>query len=393
MSRWSYVLSISPGFLLLFLSACGGGSSSSNLSTTPPPSRHAAISLSTFASGFSSPLDFETSDDGSGRMFIVQQAGSIRVISGGILLPTPFLDITGKVNFDHAEQGLLGLAFHPGYSQNHKFYVNYDRLSGTQIQTVIAEYQAPMNGDVADPASERILLTFNQPFTNHKGGQLAFGPDGFLYIGVGDGGSGGDPMGNGQNRQTLLGKILRIDVDHQTAGLQYTIPGDNPFVGTTDRGEIWAYGFRNPWRFSFDRVTGRLFVADVGQDKFEEIDLLQKGGNFGWNIMEGAHCFNPSSGCNMSGLQLPIAEYDHSEGVTVIGGFVYRGTAIPALVGQYVFGDFSNGKIWELTESAGTWTRSLLLTTGRNISSFGQDAAGELYAVDYNGVVLKIVSQ
>jgi len=200
-------------------------------------------------------------------------------------------------------------------------------------------------------------------------------------------------MGNGQNRQTLLGKILRIDVDHTDAGLQYAIPADNPFVGTGDHGEIWAYGFRNPWRFSFDRVTGRLFVADVGQDQFEEIDLVQKGGNFGWNTMEGAHCFNPASGCNMTGLTLPITEYDHSEGVTVIGGYVYQGTAIADLVGAYVFADFSNGKIWKLTENSGTWTRTLLLTSGKSISSFGQDATGELYVVDYSGSVLKIVEQ
>ena len=379
---------ISIVVLILLVNGCGG--SSTFKTTSPPPAGTSVIALTPFVSGFTAPLDFQVPDDGSGRVFIVQQAGVIRVVSGGALLPTPFLDITSKVNFDGAEQGLLGLAFHPGYSQNRRFYINYDRLTGGLIQTVIAEYQASIDPNVADPASERILFTVDQPFPNHKGGQLAFGPDGFLYIGLGDGGSGGDPLGNGQNRQTLLGKILRIDVDHVDAGLQYAIPADNPFVGTGDRGEIWAYGFRNPWRFSFERGTGRLFVGDVGQDKFEEVDLVQKGLNYGWNIMEGAHCFNPSSGCNMTGLILPIAEYDHSEGEVVIGGYVYHGTAIPALVGAYLLADFSNGKIWELTESSGSWTRTLLLTTGRAINSFGQDAAGELYVVDYSGSVLKI---
>jgi glucose/arabinose dehydrogenase len=310
MSGRGFLFKFSVILLTLFVGGCGGSAPST---TTPPPAgTPAAISLAPFVSGFSGPLDFEIPDDNSGRIFIVQQPGTIRLVSGGSVLPTAFLDISGKVNFDGGEQGLLGLAFHPNYAQNQRFYVNYDRLSGGQIQTVIAEYKTSTDPNLADAASERILLTINQPFTNHKGGQMAFGPDGFLYIAVGDGGSGGDPMGNGQDRQTLLGKILRIDVDHTDAGLQYAIPADNPFVGTGDRGEIWAYGFRNPWRSSFDRATGRLFVADVGQDQFEEIDLAQKGGNFGWNTMEGAHCFNPASGCNMTGLTLPIAEYDHS---------------------------------------------------------------------------------
>jgi glucose/arabinose dehydrogenase len=391
MSGRGFFLQFSVVCLIVFVSGCGGGGGS--FTTTPPPTGGSLIALTPFVSGFSNPVDFQTPDDGSGRMFIVQQSGAIRIVSGGALLPTPFLDITGKVNFDSNEQGLLGLAFHPGYSQNRRFYLNYDRLNGGQMQTVIAEYQASTAPNVADAASERILLTVDQPFANHKGGQMAFGPDGFLYIAFGDGGGGGDPLGNGQSLQTLLGKIARIDVDHADPGLQYAIPTDNPFAGTTNRGEIFAYGLRNPWRFSFERGTGRLFVADVGQDKFEEIDLVQKGGNFGWNIMEGAHCFSPSSGCNMTGLTLPIAEYDHSEGATVIGGYVYHGTAITGLVGAYVFGDFGNGKIWSLTENSGTWTRTLLLTTGHNMSAFGQDAAGELYIVDYSsGGAFKITA-
>lgn len=379
--------------LVVLVAACGGGGGSFT-TNPPPPSGTPAIALTPFVSGLSTPVDFQTPDDGSGRIFIVQQSGTIRIISGGSLLPTPFLDISSRINFDGAEQGLLGLAFHPSYSQNKRFYLNYDRLSGGQIQTVIAEYQLTADPNAADPASERILLTVNQPFTNHKGGQMAFGPDGFLYVAFGDGGSGGDPMGNGQNRGTLLGKIARIGVDPPfTSGLQYVIPADNPFVGTSDRGEIWAYGFRNPWRFSFDSGGTRLFVADVGQDKFEEIDLVQKGLNYGWNTMEGSHCFSPATGCNMTGLTLPIVDYDHSEGVTVIGGYVYNGTAISSLAGAYIFGDFSNGKIWGLTESSGTWTRTQLLNSGKNMSAFGQDAAGELYVVDYSGSVFKITAQ
>ena len=321
---------------------------------------------------------------------MVEQPGVIRIISNGSLLPTPFLDITNLVNFG-GEMGLLGVAFHPNFSQNPLLYVNYVRQSGG-VQTVIAEYRvSTADPNQADPASARILLVVNQPFENHKGGQLGFGTDGFLYIGLGDGGSGGDPLGNGQSLQTLLGKMLRIDVDQ---GAPYAIPPDNPFAGGGGLPEIWAYGLRNPWRFSFERSSGRLFCADVGQAQFEEVDILQNGGNFGWSIMEGAHCFNPASGCNMAGLILPIFEYDHSEGEAVIGGYVYHGTAISSLVGTYVFGDYASGKIWGLTENPpGTWTRTELLSTGANLSSFGQDAAGELYVVELGGSVMKLVPQ
>jgi glucose/arabinose dehydrogenase len=327
-------------------------------------------------------------------LFVVEQQGTIRIVSNAALSATPFLDIHNQVDFG-GEKGLLGLAFHPNYSQNRRFFVNYDRVVSGQMQTVISEFQASgSNPNQADPTSERILFTVDQPFPNHKGGQSAFGPDGFLYIGLGDGGSAGDPFGNAQNLQTLLGKMLRIDVDHSSAGLPYAIPADNPFLNGADRGEIWAYGLRNPWRFSFDSTSGRLFAGDVGQDKFEEIDILQKGGNFGWNIMEGLHCFKPATGCNMTGLILPILEYDHTQGDAVIGGYVYRGTAIPQLVGTYLLSDFQTGTIWGLKENPpGTWTRSQLLATGKNISSFGRDEAGELYVLDYSGTLLRIVSQ
>ena len=373
----------------LLLQACSSGKSS----TQPPPSgQPPQLSLSPFVTSLTSPVDMQVPDDGTSRFFVVEQPGTIRIIDHGSLLATPFLDIHTKVDFN-GEKGLLGLAFHPNFKQNRRFFVNY--VFNGASQSRIAEYLASSsNANVADPNSERILLTVNQPFPNHKGGQLVFGPDGFLYIGFGDGGSEGDPLGNGQNKQTLLGKMLRIDVDHMSGGLQYAIPADNPFVNGGGLPEIYAYGLRNPWRFSFDQPTGRLFVADVGQDKYEEVDLLTKGGNFGWNIMEGMHCFNPASGCNMNGLILPIVEYDHSEGDAVIGGHVYRGSAIPALVGTYVFSDFGSGKIWGLQENPpGTWTRSQLAATGRNVSSFAQDSSGELYLLDYSGSVLKVVAQ
>jgi glucose/arabinose dehydrogenase len=384
-----------PFFLLIglgpFLPGCGGGDPL-NPSSNPPPTGAPAVALTQFVTGLDHPVGFQVPDDNSGRIFIVEQAGRIRVVSGGSVVGTPFLDITSKVNYDSTEQGLLGLAFHPNYSQNPVFYVDYDRmLAGGQLQTVIAEYQLAADPNQANPASERILLTIDQPATNHKGGQLAFGPDGFLYIAMGDGGV----SSNGQSVQTLLGKILRIGVDPPfDPGLQYKIPTDNPFAAGGGLAEIFAFGFRNPWRFSFERGGTRLFVADVGQSSFEEIDLVEKGQNYGWDTMEGKHCYNPAVGCNMTGLTLPIAEYDHTEGNVVIGGFVYHGTAIASLVGIYVLADFGSGKVWGLVEnSPGTWTRETLLSTTQNIATFGQDPNGELYAVDYGGTVLKLVAQ
>ena len=369
----------------LLFPGCGGSSSN-------PPT---AIALQQLVSGLSSPLGLEQPGDGSSRLFVVQQGGAIRIIQNGALLPSSFLDISSKV-VNSGEMGLLGMTFHPGFAQNHKFYVNYVRSSGGQLQSVIAEYQASAaDPNLADPASERILLTVNQvgSFPNHKAGQLAFGPDGFLYFGLGDGGSEGDPFGNGQNTQTLLGKMIRIDVNNTNPGLQYAIPADNPFAAGGGLPEIYAFGFRNPWRFSFDRATGRLFAGDVGQDNFEEVDIVQKGGNYGWSVTEGMHCFKPASGCNMSGLTLPIAEYSHSDGDAIIGGFVYHGSALQGLQGAYIFGDLSTGKIWKLVEtSPNQWTRTLLTQTGVTISSFGQDQNGELYVVDIGaGRVLKIV--
>lgn len=358
--------------------------------TGPPP----ALQLNAFVSGLASPVGMESAHDGSGRLFVLEQAGKIRVMRSGALVATPFLDVTAKV-ISGGELGLLGLAFHPNYASNRKFYVNYTRPLGSQWETVIAEYLvSAANPDQADPAIERILLTVAQPFSNHKGGQMAFGPDGFLYVAFGDGGSAGDPLGNGQNLQTLLGKILRIDVNATSAGRAYAIPPDNPFATGGGAPEIFAYGFRNPWRFSFDSATGTLFAGDVGQDSFEEVDIVQKGANYGWNIMEGSHCFKPATGCNMTGLTLPIIDYGRDQGGTVIGGFVYRGAAIPGLVNAYVFGDFLSGRIWGLRQnSSGTWERTELAATGKNISSFGRDENGELYVVDYSGAVWRLVAK
>jgi glucose/arabinose dehydrogenase len=389
--------SVSPCFLsaclltACLLIGCGGGSVSSSPAPTPAPNGSTAIALQTIATGLQSPLNLQQPADNSGRLFVVSQAGTIQIIQNGAVLPTPFLDIRGLV-IASSESGLLGLTFHPGFPQNPRFYVNYVRSNAGQIQSVIAEFQvSAANPNQADPATERILLVVDQVhnFLNHKAGQLAFGPDGFLYFGLGDGGSERDPFGNGQNTQTLLGKMMRINVDATSPGLQYSIPADNPFVAGGGLPEIYAVGFRNPYRFSFDQPTGRLFVGDVGQDSFEEIDIVQKGGNYGWSIMEATHCFNPPTGCNMAGLILPIAEIPHPEGEAVIGGFVYHGTAIPGLQGLYVFGDL-NGKIWSL-QTSGSFTRTLLLASPQSISSMGQDQSGELYVVDIRGQVLKIV--
>lgn len=375
---------------LLLLAACGSGSGNDS-AAPPPPKTQVEVSLASVATGFTNPVDIENAADGSNRLFVVEQAGTIRIIQNGNVVPTPFLDITSKVT-SGGETGLLGLTFHPNFSSNPRFYLNYTRTNSGQLQTVIAEYKVNTgNANLADASTEGILLTVNQPFPNHKAGQLAFGSDGYLYFGLGDGGSGGDPNGNGQNLQALLGKMLRIDVDHTAGAKPYAIPADNPFANGGGLPEIWAYGLRNPWRFSFDSPTGRLFVADVGQDAYEEIDIITKGANYGWNVMEGSHCYNPPTGCNMAGLTLPIFDYSHSDGVTVIGGFVYRGTLLTGLQTAYIFGDFSNGKIWMLQESSGTWTRTQLVLSGRAISSFGRDEAGELYVADYTaGTILEL---
>jgi glucose/arabinose dehydrogenase len=344
------------------------------------------IALDDLVDGLSNPVYLTHAGDGSGRLFVVEQAGKILAVQNGNLLSTPFLDIESRVS-SGGETGLLSVAFHPNYRNNRRFFVDYtDRRPN--LKTIIAEYQASTaDPNMADPA-ERVLLTIDQPFDNHNGGQLQFGPDGYLYVGMGDGGSGGDPLGNGQNKNTLLGKILRIDVD---SNFPYAVPANNPFVNASGVDEIWAFGLRNPWRFSFDRANGRLFAGDVGQNSYEEIDVIERAGDYGWNIMEATHCFSPSSGCNTAGLKLPITEYDHSLGNSVTGGYVYRGKQYPQLDGVYIFGDFGSSRIWALTQTnRETWNRVELLQSNFNISSFGEDESGEIYVVNYGGSIHRV---
>jgi glucose/arabinose dehydrogenase len=357
-------------------------------SGTPP--RPPTVSLQSVATGFSSPVDIANAHDGSGRLFVVQQGGQIKILSAGQVLPTPFLNIASLI-VAGGEQGLLGLAFHPNYASNGFFYVNYTRQGDGA--TVIARYTrsaADPNVADTDPASQSILLTIQQPFANHNGGQIRFGPDGYLYIGMGDGGSGNDPGNRAQNLGTLLGKMLRIDVN---SGSPYAIPPSNPF-----NNEIWAYGLRNPWRFSFDRLTGDLFIADVGQSAWEEISFQAAGNgagaNYGWRVMEGAHCTGLDGGppCFDPSFVLPILEYSHDWGCSITGGFRYRGAAYPALAGYLLFGDYCSGRVWGAKQySNGLWTVAQFLTTGSNISTFGEDETGELYLATYNtGTIYRI---
>lgn len=346
------------------------------------------IALTPFAEGFTQPLQVAHAGDGSGRVFVVEQGGLIKIVKNGVVLATPFLDVSSLLKSANGEQGLLGLAFSPGYgSGKGTFYINYTSAQGVG-DTVVARYRVSSQPDIADPASAETLLTVVQPFANHNGGKLAFGPDGRLYIGMGDGGSGGDPFNNAQNVQTLLGKLLRIDVETQPGA--YTIPADNPFVGNAAaRPEIWALGLRNPWRFSFDRSTGDLYIADVGQNSFEEVNMTPAastgGENYGWNIMEGFHCFNAAA-CDQQGLTPPVAEYSHGAGdCSVTGGFVYRGSEFPALQGTYLYGDYCSGRIWGAKRSEGVWTTGLMLDSGLLISAFGEDEAGGLFVVDHGG--------
>ena len=333
-------------------------------------------------------------DDGRNHLFVTEQMGRIlafpndqRAARAGV-----FLDISDRVSEANLEEGLLGLAFHPNYKNNGLFYVYYSAASPRR--SVLSRFSVkPDNPDEADPNSEFVIMEIAQPFGNHNGGQIAFGPDGYLYICLGDGGSGGDPLGNGQNRGTLLGSILRIDVDGTSPGRNYRVPPDNPFVGFTGfRDEIWAWGIRNAWRFSFDEHSGAMWVGDVGQDRWEEIDVVSRGLNYGWNIMEGDHCFSPSTGCDTTGLERPIAEYDHSDGCSVTGGYVYRGRGMPALLGAYVYADFCSGKIWGLRYDGESVTEHMLLDDSPlSISSFGQDLAHNSYVLSWNSGIYRLV--
>ena len=399
--------------LILPILACRGLAEPVSITSTPLPSATAALATQTesqpaadsptpvptvapassfpnaieyewqpIASGLTRPVDIQPANDGTGRLFIIEKYGTIRIIENGQLLGDPFLNIDSRVDDSGNEMGLLGLAFDPNYEQNGYFYVNY---TGDGGHTRISRFQA--SGNYSDPNSETVLLVINQPFPNHNGGALAFGPDGYLYAGLGDGGLAGDPYKNGQNTQSLLGKILRIDVKN---GDPYTIPSDNPFGN-----EVWSYGLRNPWRISFDKASGDLWIGDVGQGEWEEVDYIpagsQGGANFGWSIMEGNHGYD---GGSQPGLLLPVAEYSHAsgDGCSITGGYVYRGS-MPEWNGIYLYGDYCTGYIWGLILSDGTWQNQRLFEAGVTITSFGQDEAGELYLASDNGGIYRLAKK
>lgn len=354
------------------------------LSAVPFPPSGISVTEAFSNLSFSAPIDLRDSGEDSNRLFVAEQGG--RIYSFENLSSATdsklFLNISERIT-SGGEQGLLGLAFHPNYKSNGYFYVNYTRKSDGA--TVVSRFSVSSDRLIADSASELILLIIAQPYENHNGGALQFGPDGYLYIALGDGGSGGDPQGNGQNLSALLGKILRINVDETSPGLNYSVPTTNPFFGNGSgyKEEIFAYGLRNPWRMSFDFATNRFWVADVGQGAHEEIDLVTSGGNYGWNTMEGYSCYASGSGCDQSGLILPVADYDHSQGQSVTGGYVYRGSAVPSLFGVYLYGDFVSGRIWGI-RGLDPLENALLLDSEKNISSFGIDRSGEVYVLNYS---------
>ena len=357
------------------------------------PAGAESLAVEVVAGGFEAPL-YVTAPPRDARLFVVEQSGRVRIIEDGRLLKKPFLDISARLKFG-GERGLLSLAFHPDYAGNGFLFVNYsEKDSGA---TIVERYRVSADADRADPASARLILRVAQPYSNHNGGHILFGPDGMLYIAMGDGGAGGDPQGNGQNRASLLGALLRIDIDQ---GDPYAIPPDNPFVGEAGaRPEIWAWGLRNPWRIAFDAMgggrAGLLYVADVGQDEWEEVTVAPAaagGLNHGWNVMEGNHCFLERN-CDAAGFVPPAYEYGHDEGCSITGGLVYRGTAIPALAGHYVFSDYCAGFLRSLRYADGRVAETHAWSVGDigRVTSFGQDAAGEIYITNSDGNVLKLV--
>lgn len=386
--RWSHVL---LGLGLAAAGSCDGNGRATE--PLPPDGNGQGVTLRRVAEGLSFPV-FVTAPAGDPRLFVVEKTGRVKIVEEERVLPAPFLDLSDEVS-NGSEQGLLSLAFHPDYASNGRFFVNYTDRAG---DTRIVEFRVSSDADRADPAPVRTILTVDQPFSNHNGGLALFGPDGMLYIGMGDGGSGGDPEENAQNLGTLLGKLLRIDVD---GAAPYTVPADNPFVEQAGaRGEIWAYGLRNPWRFAFDRESDDLTIADVGQNRFEEVNAVRGAGrglNYGWDVMEGNACFEPGEGCDRSGLTLPVVVYDHGDGCSVTGGYVYRGSAIPSLRGIYFYSDYCGGFIRSFrfdgsrASDERRWPELEPPGGDRQVTSFGEDAAGELYLTTDGGSVYKIV--
>lgn len=406
------------GFILIALISimstivgCGGGSSDTGngnpagLDSRPVNSSCIAadrpVSSSSYTTqqifnnlSFSAPVGMLQAPNDPSRWFILEQAGAVRVFSNdpNVQNSQVFIDISNQVT-SGGERGLLGMAFHPDFNNNGQVFLSYTTTINNQLVSRLSRFYSTDSGLTLNTTPEDILLEVNQPFSNHNGGHIAFGPDSYLYLGLGDGGSAGDPQGNGQDTTTLLGSMLRIDVD---TGVPYAIPNDNPFKNdSVNREEIYAWGLRNPWRWSFDMANGQLWLGDVGQGQWEEIDIIQANGNYGWNTREGAHCYNdPTESCSSAGLIDPVAEYDHNTGgQSVTGGYVYRGNTIPELQGTYIYGDFTNGKIWYLSTNLASAAPQLLADTTINISSFAQDNDGEVYVVNYSGSLHKIAIQ
>jgi glucose/arabinose dehydrogenase len=357
--------------------------------TEPRTAVGQAIELTQIVSGLAEPVYLTHANDGSGAVYIVEQEGKVRVYQGGVLRATPFLDIVPRVGSSANEQGLLSIAFSPTYAKDGFFFVNYTDKAG---DTIVSRFSASKDRRTGDPKSELQIIKIDQPYGNHNGGLIKFGPDGMLYIGMGDGGSAGDPQNYAQNMKSLLGKMLRLDVSKTAKTQPYAIPKDNPKWQAGEKAEIWSSGLRNPWRFSFDRATGDLFIADVGQNAYEEVNFQpakQGGDNYGWKPREGFEKYN---GDKQATFTDPVAQYPHADGCSVTGGYVYRGKAIPGLLGTYLYGDYCRGTIWQLWQgSDSTWKNEVLFEDNLRIASFGEDEAGELYVVDHGGVIYKMV--